>query len=107
MEPDTSVPQAIASYVPNTGIILRPSPAEVKQKQREVLKKCTKHVANIHQRRDTDMIQNRLALSTQDKLRIQQSFETHEDALQRTAKAQKQKSHSPSSEKQVWTRKMS
>ena len=28
------------------------------------------------------VLQNRLALSTQDKLRIQQSFETHEDALQ-------------------------
>ena len=35
---------------------------------------------------------------------MQQSFETHEDALQRTAKAQKQKSHSPSSEKQVWNK---
>ena len=31
----------------NTSIILRPSPAEVKQK-REVLKKCTKHIANIY-----------------------------------------------------------
>ena len=38
-------PQAIALYVPNTGIIPRPL-AEVKQKQHEVLKKCTKHVAN-------------------------------------------------------------
>ena len=35
---------------------------------------------------------------------MQQSFETHEDALQRTAKAQKKKSHSPSSEKQVWNK---
>ena len=50
-------------------------------KQREVLKKCTKDVANIYQQRDTDMVlQNRLALSTQDKLRMQQLFETHKDA---------------------------
>ena len=44
VEPDTSFPQAIASYVPNTGIILRPSPAEVKQKQREVCKSGTRKI---------------------------------------------------------------
>lgn len=38
VEPDSSIPQAIASYVANTGIILRPSPAEMKQKQSEMLK---------------------------------------------------------------------
>ena len=105
VEPDSSIPQAIASYVPNTGIILRPSPAEMKRKQREILKKCTKHVASIYEQRDTDMVlQNRLALSTQDKLRMQQSFETHEDAIQRTSITRKQKSHSPSSEKQTWNK---
>ena len=52
VEPDSSLPQAIASYIPNTGIILRPSPSEAKRKQRAVLRKCTTHVANIYQQRD-------------------------------------------------------
>ena len=50
------------------------------------------------------VLQNRLALSTQDKLQMQQSFETHEDAIQRTSITRKQKSHSPSSEKQMWNK---
>ena len=55
--------------------------------------------------RETYMVlQNGLALSTQDKLRMQQSFEIHEDAIQWTSITRKQKSHSTSSEKQTWNK---
>ena len=65
------------------------------KRKREMLKKCTKHVASIYEQKDPVIVfQNRLALSTQDKLRMQQSFETHEDAIQQTSITRKQ-SHTP------------
>ena len=71
--------KAIIQYCPEEKVILKATDAERKRKQRQIMRKCTRHIENqMGQREALNMLAENQSQSSYKRMRISQSFETPE-----------------------------
>ena len=96
--------KAIIQYCPEEKVILKATDAERKRKQRQIMRKCTRHIENqMGQREALNMLAENQSQSFYKRMRISQSFETPEAKHCRYEEnTPKPKKHSPNYANATW-----